>query len=264
MLEITNKNYSNNYYKEVGFIPAKNFARFATVIITCREQPVYHIDNYIEYNDDTDVYIIADNRDSIPGIADCWKWKTGVYTLLREWWRHNKNKINHNNKIFYMEYDVLVKNTKITDEMFTDGMRTSRDFSYYNITNGNGPDPSISWENEPWWWGVDGDKLSYELKKVAAATITSMFWFSANALDKLLLTEWLEICKQDIICEITIPTILNYYNVPLYNWDDSLGFMRCHNLPITAETELNVIERIKSKQSGIYHPVRGSIEEVFR
>ena len=161
-----------------------------------------------------------------------------------------------------MEYDVLVK-TKITDQMFTDGMRAARSIWFYNISKGNGPDPSVSWKSQDWWWGIDGDKLPYELKKVAAGIMTSMFWFSAEALDKLILPEWSSIWERDIICEISISTILNYYNVPLYDWDDTLCFMRCHCIPIDEVLEVDVIKRIKSDLPGIYHPIKGPIDEVF-
>jgi hypothetical protein len=93
--------------------------------------------------------------------------------------------------------------------------------------------------------------------------MTCVLWFNAEALDKLILPEWSKIWETDIICEISLPTILKYYNVPLYDWSDALGFLRCHCMEISSKSELDVINKIKTNQQGIYHPIKGTIEEVF-
>jgi hypothetical protein len=256
MLPFSDENTELQYYKQVDFIPAKSAARFITLVSIYGDKIPCHIKSFIEYNDDTDIYIITCNRASIEGVDDGWKWKTADYTMIREWWRFNRDKVKLD-KLFYMEWDVLA-NIKITDDMFTDGVRTSTTFQEYKETP-----PEQSWKDVPWWWGEDGDKLPVELKRAATSSMTCMLWLNADALDKLILPEWSKIWETDIICEMSLPTILRYYNVPLYDWSNTLGFMRCHCIEISPETELDVIDKIKTKQPGIYHPVKGTIEDVF-
>jgi len=256
MLPFSEKDTSLKYYKLINFIPAKKEARFITLVSTYGGRVPCHIKSYIEYNDDTDIYIITDNRASIEGVHDGWKWKTADFTMIREWWRFNRDKVKLD-KIFYMEWDVLA-NIKITDDMFTDGVRTSDTFNIYK-----GIPPEQSWKDEVWWWGIDGDKLPIELKRVATSGWTFILWFSAAALDKLILLEWSKVWESDIICEMSLPTILKYNNVPMYDWSNNLGFMRAHSIEISSETEIDVIKRIKSNQPGIYHPVKEPKEALW-
>jgi hypothetical protein len=248
------------YYKDISFIPAKTSARFVTVIITHGNNKPYHIEHFLRHNEDTDVYVIADNRSLlsneltyVPGSrTEHCLGKTSIIILLRNWWTINRPTIKVD-KILSMEFDVLA-NIKITDDMFTDGVRTSTSFNYFKDILFP---PEKTWAGAPWWWGIDGDAMSPELKGSAVETFTNILWFKASALDILALPEWYNlIFNTNIICEASIPTILNYCKVPLYNWNESLGYVRCHCNPISLDTELSVIEKIKSNYPGIYHPVK--------
>ena len=158
------------------------------------------------------------------------------------------------NKLLYMEYDVLVT-TKITDSMFTDGVRTSSTFNRFTDIP-----PEESWKEAGWWWSVDGDKLPFNLKRVATATIHTIMWFSFESLTYLILPEWDDVFSEDIISEIRLPTILNYHKVPLYDWDANITYMRNWASFITTKEEPEVVERIRNTEPGIYHPVKEPVD----
>lgn len=236
-------------YRDVIFIPARVAPRFTTLITIHPGVSAYHLNELIAHNNDADVYVISDTRASMEGRCDSFKWKN-CDVLLREWWINNREKIK-TEKILVMEYDVLVT-TKITDSMFTDGVRVLGNFDLFT-----GFDPNVSWHDAPWWWSKDGDKLSVELKSSAASCPVTTLFYNRYALDFLILKTWDEVFSKDIICEIRLPTILNFHKVPLYKWDVNDGFKRNNNLDIAPEEE--AFERIKNNQPGIYHPVKSPL-----
>jgi hypothetical protein len=255
MMLATNKIPITNVYKDIQYIPAKGASRYTTLITTYSDVEAYHLEHFLRHNTDTDIYIISDIRPDVPGIWGGYKWKNND-VLLREWWCRNRIKIK-TNRLLYMEYDVLIT-TKITDSMFVDGVRTSTNFSHFKDIA-----PEDPWDKAGWWWGCDGSKLPYILKKVATATIPSIMWFNSKALDCLVLPEWDDVFCEDIISEIRLATILNYHNISLYDWDTSIAFMRNCAQPITFEKESDVIFKIKNFEPGIYHPVKVPVEQFF-
>jgi hypothetical protein len=178
---------------------------------------------------------------------------------LREWWYKNKETIK-TTKLLVMEYDVIVT-TKITDDMFTDGVRALEKFYYFN-TPEQPLKPTDSWKTAEWWWGFDGDKLPLELKEVACKiTPLSIVWYNTKALDFLILKRWDDVFRSDILCEIRIPTILNFHKVPLHDWDVNCDiFTRNSSTSISEESESDVLQKIKNYEPGIYHPVKGPVK----
>lgn len=244
-------------YRDVRYIPAKTTPRFTTLITIHPGISAFHLEIFLQHNTDTDVYIISDNRPSIPNICERYKWKN-CDILLREWWYKNKERVK-TTKLLFMEYDVLVT-TKITDNMFTDGVRALEKFYFFN-TPERTLKPTDSWKTAEWWWGVDGDKLPLELKQAASNTLLSIMWYNTNALDFLILERWNDVFRSDITCEIRLPTILNFHKVPLYDWDEGCGvFTRNSNIPISEESEPDVLQKIKNYEPGIYHPVREPVK----
>jgi hypothetical protein len=239
-----------NVYEQVNYIPAKTTPRFTTVIFIHPGVDAIHLQHFINHNKDTDVYIISDKRDEKYNRL---RWKN-CDVLLREWWLKTREKIK-TNKVLAMEYDVLVT-TKITDKMFTDGVRMIDSIGYFKDIP-----PEDSWNKADWWWGVDGDKLPLELKRSAAGSPVTIMWFDTSALDFLILKKWDSVFSDDIICEIRIPSILNYHHVPLYGWDIHDVFLRNSNVDISQDEEAG--RRIKNNlMPGIYHPVRIPVDQL--
>lgn len=241
-------------YKEVQYIPAKKHPRFTTLITIHSGVSAYHLDCFLKYNDDTDVFVIYDIRPYIEEMraSHDYRWKN-CDVPLREWWQKNSARVR-SNKVLYMEYDVFVT-TKITDDMFVEGVRTPSRFNIFTDIP-----PEQSWSNAPWWWSSDGDKLPLKLKQSAASANVTMLWFSSHALDCLALCDWDEVYSSDIIAEIRTPTILNYHNLALCNWDKSLGFVRSTEQHIKIEHEPDIVERIRNTEPGIYHPIKEPVD----
>jgi hypothetical protein len=247
-----------NVYTDVCFIPAKTTPRFSALITIHTGVSAIHLESFIEHNEDADVYVISDNRPSTEQHIRYTNWKT-CDTLLREWWKDNgkKRKIK---KLLFMEYDVLIT-TKITDDMFTDGLRITH--HQYFKDDQPGYDVEDSWQyTEGWYWyRVDGDRFPLRLKKTAGYGMVSIAWYDASALDFLIRAEWDDIFKRDILCEMRIITILNYHKVPLYNWDINHTFIRNSAALINIEYEPEVVNRIKNLEPGIYHPVKTAVKD---
>jgi hypothetical protein len=249
----------SNVYKDVRYIPAKKELRYITLITKYDSVDTYHLEEYLKHNDDTDVYIITDSRKwEVPGVWNNYGWKNND-VLLREWWSKNCEKIACS-KLLYLEHDVLIT-TKITDEMFTDGVRTSTMF----YINGVDVPPEETWANVPWWWSSDGDKLPLRLKQTPASTMPTILFFHTSVLDLLILPEWDDVYSEDIISEIRLPTLFNYYKIPMYNWDPNIGYMRNTCLPIDIQTEDPIIlKKIKNLEPGFYHPIKAPLDVFFK
>lgn len=247
-----------NVFKDIKFIPSKKEARFITLFTMYDKVEVYHLEEFIKHNDDTDIYIISDCRQwEAPGTWNNYGINNNDI-LLREWWQKNKDRI-HLKKLLYVEYDVLIT-TKITDEMFTDGVRTS---TMFYIDGVNVP-PEESWVNVPWWWGQHGDRLPLKLKKTPASSMPTILFFDTSVLDLIILPEWDEVFSEDIISEIRLPTLFNYYKVPMHDWDPAIGYSRVTCLPIDIKTEdPDVIKKIKRLDPGFYHPIKSSLKDFF-
>lgn len=241
-----------NTYKDVRYIPCTEKLRFVTVIAVHNEVDTYHLDIFLEYNTDTDVYIISDNRPNLPGVDPAYKWKTND-VILRNWWQENKLNIKVD-KVFYMEYDVLVL-TKITDDMFSSGVRSAVPFLLYTELA-----PDEQWEGKAsWWWREDGDKIPFKLKQKACSNMPSCIWANTSALDCLIDLEWDSTYQENIVADIRFSTILNYCNVLLEDWVDNSLYIKvsCH----MADIDLDVINKIKARVPGIYHPVKKRIDQ---
>lgn len=245
-------------YKDVKYIPAKGELRYITLITKYDSVDTYHLDEYLKHNDDTDIYIITDSRKwDVPGVWNNFGWKNND-VLLRDWWSKNREQITCT-KLLYIEHDVLIT-TKITDEMFTDGVRTSTMF----YKDGINASPEESWSNVGWWWSSDGDKLPLKLKQTPASTIPTILFFHTSVLDLLILPEWDDVYREDIISEIRLPTLFYYYKLPMYNWDPNIGYMRNTCLPIDINTEDPVVlNKIKNLEPGIYHPIKSTLKDFF-
>ena len=242
-----------NTYKDVKFIPSKKEAKFVTLITMYDTVEPYHLDEFLMYNDDTDVYIISDNRQwSEPGTWNNYGHLNNDI-LLREWWQKNKDKISLK-KLLYVEYDVLIT-IKITNEMFTDGVRTADVFHFPTMK----AKPSETWSEEPWWWATHGDRLPVDLKCTPASGFATVLFLDTSVLDLIILPKWDDVFQQDIISEIRLPTLFYYYKVPMYNWDKTLGFSRITHLPLDVKTEdPETLQKIKTSYPGFYHPIKTS------
>lgn len=242
-----------NTYKNERYIPCVDELRFVTIITVHDAADIRHLDIFLENNPNTDVYIISDNRPDIPDVCGSYKWKNND-VVLRNWWQVNREKIKVN-KIFYMEWDVLVL-IKLTDNMFSTGVRSSQPFEYPQ-----GLSADESWANAYWFWGEDGDKLPKKLKQKACNSMSVCMWIDSAALDYLIDPIWDEVYMSDIVADIRLHTILNYNNVLLEDCKDlNINIkISCHLAFI--EDDLEIIKQIQEKVPGIYHPVKKRIDQ---
>lgn len=242
-----------NTYRDVRYIPCSQDLRFVTVILVHDKVDTYHLDIFLENNPDTDVYIISDIRPEVDGLGYWYKWKTND-VILRNWWQVNRENIKVD-KIFYMEWDVLVL-IKLTDNMFSKGVRSPLPFEYPQDLSAD-----ESWSNAPWFWGEDGDKLPIKLKRKACNSMSVCMWIASSALDCLIAPMWDEVYMSDIVGDIRLHTILNYNNVLLEDCKDLNIHIKisCHLAFI--EDDLEIIKQIQEKVPGIYHPVKKRIDQ---
>ena len=245
-------------YTIINYIPAVEPVRFTTVITTHDHNATPHLEILLKNNRDTEVYIISDNR----GIIDT---ETGhpfnnsitVDVLLRDWWKDNRVKVL-TNKVLSLEYDTLLT-TPVHDDMFTDGVMTTTSFNIYK-----GLPPDQSWASSYWWWQYHGDKLSFELKCKAASTACFAFWINSRFLDLLIDSKWDKLYQEIITAEIRIPTIANFYNIPLYDWNGKYGISRCSCHDPATLVEEETYHSIKSLSPGVYHPVKTHVDTFHR
>lgn len=245
-------------FNDVRFIPATKESRFTTLFTMYTGVDVYHLEEFLKHNDDTDVYIISDSRKwEVPNVWNEFGWKNND-VLLRDWWSKNRDKITCK-KLLYIEHDVLVT-TKITDEMFNEGVRTADVFHLPVMT----ATPEESWSNEPWWWSQHGDRLPLKLKRVPASGFATVLFFNTDVLELIISPEWDEVFQQDIISEIRLPTLFNYYKVQMENWDPNLGFSRILHTPLSVATEDPfILNKIKNLEPGFYHPIKSTLNVFF-
>jgi hypothetical protein len=243
-------------YTIVRYIPAVDPVRFTTVITTHSNNNTPHLEILLKNNRDTEVYILSDNRDIIGIGADTkclFHNAITVDVLLRDWWRDNKNKVL-TKKILLLEYDVLLT-IPVHDDMFTDGIMTTTRFGAYNELP-----PEQSWESGTWWWQYHGDKLPYELKCKATQTFCVALWLNSQFLDLLISSEWDQLYQEIIVNEIRIPTIANFYNIPLYNWDNKYGISQTSCQDPTMLVDEEKYSNIKNLVPGVYHQVKTHVD----
>lgn len=245
-------------YKILNYIPAADTVRFTTLITTHSLNSTPHLEYFLTKNKDTEIYIISDNRDIIDTETGCAFYNAiTVDVLLRDWWKENRQKVL-TNKILLLEYDVLLT-ISVHDDMFTDGIMTTTRFGTYKEIP-----PDQSWKTGYWWWQHHGDKLSYDLKCKAAETFCVALWINSLFLDLLIDSRWDQIYKEIIVSEIRLPTIANFYNIPLYNWDNKFGKSQtsCHDTSTLVDEEKYF--NIKNLVPGVYHPVKTHVDSFHR
>ena len=215
-----------NTYKVVSVILSKDESKFTTVILKHGTAECIHLDTFLRYNDDTDIYIIEDVRSNLLDIDQylCWK---SADTILRNWWIDNNIKIKHDN-ILFLEYDVLI-NMKIKEQMFSNGVRST--FGYYYLQQKENNESFLIDPN--WHWNFEISKIPLKLKSSTATSQFSASFFSRKSLDYVARPGWNSFYKMDILSDIRTTTILNYGNITLNEWEDDLGYILIDHLPIS-------------------------------
>jgi len=193
-----------------------------TIVYVDFQDQYIHLDHLKKSNPDAQI-LLCDISNDLPKV---FVWRNND-KFIREWFRSNLDKIQHNN-IAILEWDVVV--TIPLPDIAVNGF-VGRNLQRLNINQ--------------WVWFNEINRLGrYKPYAMGSAP------FCVQFMDRQCINRWVDqefddIYSEDIFCELRLPTILNYANVNMSEY--SMPYVEWH-----------VMEYYKDIP-GIYHAIKHKV-----